>query len=230
MVITTLFSGALWAFHPIRFSPLDLYVVRPVAGGPKSLKIVDKDGKTSKTANLKYSSDGNLTKEIYFDIKGSKEGESQMTYSKGLLIKEELISKTGKVLIRRDFEYTNKNLVKMKVYNAEGKSQMEQIYRYNRNLLTSGQENNGVGMLTFEISYTNSLATAIKIRNDDKVVISMVYIKYNPKGQVIERVRTQGGQKHRFKYYYKNEKIDHYDLSVYNKKQWVKLKTTRFFY
>ncbi|MCB1175719.1 MAG: hypothetical protein KDK39_19245 [Leptospiraceae bacterium] len=223
-------TSVLFAFHPIRYNPLDRYVLSAVPGGPKGMVISDKAGKKGQSARLEYNSQGQLTKEIYFDTAGKKEGESRLTYLDGRLSKEELYNAAGQLLNRRVFEYTGKELVKMKVYNAKGESELEQIYQYRREFLTGGQENNGAGFLSFSISYDNGLASTIKIHNDENLLVSMIYLKYDANGRVVERVRSQGGQKHRFVYTWQDDRILAYKLLQEVKGQWELQRSITFQY
>lgn len=223
-------AQALLAYQPIRYSPLDVYVLNPNGKGPRSLQIYNSRGVKTKTAHMQYDARGRLLKEIFFDSKGKKEGESRFVYTDAGPVKEELYNASGKLLTIKVFTYQGKQIKEMRVLDTEGRLELRQTFRYKHARLIAGQESNGTGMLKFSVSYANQRPTRIEIRNDTNRVLSSIQYSYDSKGILLERTRKQSGSTHKFIYTYSAGKVAYYELLELTRDGWRKIRKIQYIY
>ena len=92
LVLLFIFSHQLYAYTPGKWSHIDKYILGLSKNGPYKEIVKNPKGEIIFTAEYEYDKDGFLIKEKYTDNNNQSNGETQYTYEKGRLTKEELFT------------------------------------------------------------------------------------------------------------------------------------------
>ena len=71
-------AAPLAAFQPVRWTPMDAYVLKPLPGGPSSVKVLDPRGRVLSTARYIYDGEGRLLEERFADAGGQERGRESL--------------------------------------------------------------------------------------------------------------------------------------------------------
>lgn len=231
-IILTIAAGTpLHAFDPVRFSPLDLYVLKGGLKGPKSLQMMDASGKLRQRATLDYDGDGYLLRESYFSADGASQGSTLYAYKDGRLSEERSLTPGGVLISRRAFEYKGKNLASITSYDSSNQIVSRIAYTYQGDRLVSGVETHSPDRDRFQIEYAGPSMLAISYASPDGKPISTIRFSYGQEGRVTERERILGPARNACRYQYDSAgRITSYSYYEFVNGGWVLEKTLRMDY
>ncbi len=232
LIVPALLAGpftGLGAYLPLRYSPLDSYVERPAAGGPKKV-LVREAGKVIATAILEYDSTGRLLKEVYQRAEGRGSGTTLYIYDGTRLAREETRDAKGVVTTVKEFAYGSGGLDRMLVRDPAGTTLIEQRFTSRQGKIQQAKQVIG-GDEQFLLEYTDGRPTLLRVLRDDGKEIGRIAYRYGAGGRVEERIREQGDRKERCRYTYdRTGRLDAYVYEEPQGKGWKEIRRIELVY
>ncbi len=192
----------------------------------------DAQGAILESATYAYDDAGRLTRESFFDRKGQPLGYAEYRRTNGLLTSELRFDKTGKQLSRTEFQYKDKDLVAMRVYDAANQLELERTYAVQAGRITSGDETSGGATDKFIMKYSEAdkrLEALVFIQQDGHPFGQIQY-RYDAQKRIIERERIQVDKRELCRYEYdargRVAKLTYYSMDT----DWRLLKTLSLIY
>ena len=183
--------SSVQSYQPLRWSPVDLYILKSVKNGPSELKIINAEKKLLEKSLYTYNRRGRLLKEVYYNSQRKKTGYTKYFYRKGKIIRESLFDKSGKKLRSAQFIYASNGFLKeLRISDRTGKIRSVQSYGYVNTLLVKGVEVTGKEENTFELLYEKKKLKRIIGKNKRTGKISEIFYKYG---------KTKYGKTHKIK-------------------------------
>ncbi|MCR9143514.1 MAG: hypothetical protein NXI24_14795 [bacterium] len=226
-----LFAGSLWAFQPVRWSPMDTYVLKPLPGGPKSVQVLSPTGKVLSSASFAYNGEGRLVEERFQNAEGQSAGRNVYKYVDGLLKEEQLIDPSGKIISRTKFIYKKEVLVALEQFDRDHRLISRQDYAYRDGLIIRGVETTGGQKDQFQLEYRDQKPTTLTVKSSEHGRLNLITYRYDEEGRVKQRVREAFGNLSRCDYVYDAQgRIEAY--AYYNRinGRWEREKKLKFSY
>ena len=225
-------AGApLSGFQPTRWTPMDAYILQPLAGGPKSVQLLSPDGTLLSSARFVYDSAGRLTEERFTDAAGNDAGSNRYTYADGRIKEETLLNTAGKVIGRTKFIYKEKQLVALEQFDPDHKLVSRQDFAYKEGRIVQGVETTGEQKDQFVIDYQDQKPVAMTVKSSEHGQLSRITYRYDEQGRLKQRVRETFGNFSRCDYIYDGQgRIEAYAYYNQINGQWEREKKLQFAY
>ncbi|MCB1326339.1 MAG: hypothetical protein H7A21_16865 [Spirochaetales bacterium] len=230
---TLIFLGAsaVQAYQPLRWNPMDIYILEGKAGGPRMLTVYDADGERLNQASFEYDASGRLVREVYTTSGGTPDGYSTYTYSDGRITEERLYDSTGNLVNRSIFTYAGTSLARMEIQNADGQPILRQEYTVQSGRIEGGSEWNAGENLRFQILYGQHGQAAVTMRSSEEGELARIQFTRDELGRVASRVRAQGDARSKVDYSYDSEgRITECRYFSQAGEQWILERILRFSY
>lgn len=230
-----LFSLSLFSYSPGKWSHTDSILLFPkkIKDLPIQELVYDENNSLILTSNLKYN-DGFLVSEEFIN-NGKKEGSISYQYDKnGKLSKEVTLDSSGKMIEIKEFVFNGKgSLSKIKTFDVDKKLiQDATIYSMDSDMIS-----------TADILWTESkdkekysLSTKpnlkiLTIMDEKKKPIAKIENKINAKGNIIERLFTQGNiERKNILEYDNSDRLVQFTFHVKQDGIWKHVKTHKLSY
>jgi len=199
--ILLLFPGALLAYQPGKFTPLDVYVVQGATAGPHRMTAKDSTGRVLEIAEFQYDAKGRLMRESYTDASGKQIGNTEYKRSNGRLTEEVRYKADGKILSRTVYGYEGEGLTSIAVYNEAGVVELRRKYNLTKGKVTGGEEIVDSTIDKFILKYKEDGSTdALVFVQSDGHPFGQILYRYDSKGRIQERERIQNEKRELCRY------------------------------
>ena len=205
LVVATVFfaAGSVLAFQPVRYAPMDLYIQKPMPGGPKSVRVLDPEGAVLSSARFEYNGAGQLVAERFMNASGEATGQTRYVYEDQRIKEEQTIDAAGKLIGRTAFVYDRKDvLVRLEQFDAERRLVMSHNYRYKDGRIVEGVEVAGEAKDQFFLDYADDRLVSVTVKNNEHGQLSRIVYRYDEAGRLKQRVRESFGNRSRCDYLY----------------------------
>ncbi|MEQ9367384.1 MAG: hypothetical protein RIF32_24340 [Leptospirales bacterium] len=224
-------AQSLHAFQPVRWSPMDAYILKPLPGGPQSVQVLDPAGRVLSSARYIYDGAGRLIEERFAEADGTPAGSNVYEYKAGRLQQERLIDAKGKIISRTKFFYKNDVLVGMEQFDRNHKLISRQDYAYRDGRIYRGVETTGAQKDQFQLEYKDDKPIALTVKNNEHGRLNLITYQYDEQGRTRQRIREAFGNFSRCDYSYDERgRIQAY--AYYNRVngEWEREKKLQFSY
>ncbi len=202
VVLLSTLAAPLSAFQPVRWTPMDAYVLKPLPGGPSGVKVIDPRGRVLSSARYKYDGAGRLLEERFADAEGKSAGVNRYLYEKGLLKEERLSNASGKIVSRTKFIYKQEVLIALEQFDRNHKLISRQDYSYRDGRIYRGVETTGAQKDQFQLEYRDEKPISLTVKNNEHGRLNLITYRYDEQGRVKQRVREAFGNLSRADYLY----------------------------
>ncbi len=180
---------SLWAYQPLRWSPIDEYVLRDKLGGPLGLRSYDVKGKLIESIKYEYNSKGRLVKENYYNAQNVFTGYLEYEYKKSLLHSEKLYNTKGALLSSVIFEERNGHIHALSISNQQGELISKQNFSYEGKNIVGGSERENEQTTDFKFFYEKGILKKITLFSKTSGKLAEILFKYDSNNRIIERTR-----------------------------------------
>lgn len=183
-------------YNPAKWTPTGQYLMQAQSGGPKEIHAFDLDGKLEQKAILRYSSEGRLLEEIYYNGKGERTGSTVYEYNNGNPVTEKLYGPKNRLRNRIVRTFENGKVTRIVNYNKDNQILSQQFFEYNQKGI-SGSEKVGDTIDSFFVHYLSGRPHRIDFKDSANGVFQEIQYVYDQSGKLIQRIRTNQASKSR---------------------------------
>lgn len=205
IILVALLAGCaapVFAFQPVRWAPMDAYILKPIPGGPKSVQVLSPKGTLLSSARFVYNGAGRLIEERFSGSDGATGGSNYYKYEEGLLKEERLVGADNKVISRTKFIYKKQQLVGMEQFDRDHKLISRQDYTYRDGVIIRGVETTGAQKDQFQLEYRDQKQITLTVKSSKHGRLAYIVYKYDEQGRIKQRVRESFGNFSRCDYVY----------------------------
>ncbi len=208
------------AFTPGKWNPMDHYILRGQAGGPRAVLVHDPDGKILQTAEFQYDANGRLLREVYINSSGQGDGHTLYEYQGDRVTGEKLYNSKSELVERKVYLYTGGRLSAIQVMDNKDQEILQVDYTSKGELIQVAEEKREKNLDRILFVYRADKLDALEVKDEAGNVFSRTKFEYGQAGELTRRERFQGGRRYLCKYVYgANGKIAGYEYSNFNPEQ-----------